>query len=70
MDGTLCHFPFNYGGVVYEECTKADSDVYWCATSPEYSYDNYGTCDSKCPMERGKYISIIWGLYGLAWYYV
>ena len=58
MEGTLCHFPFNYDGVIYEKCTKVDSDVYWCATVSEYSfddYDNYGTCDSNCPIESGNH---------------
>ena len=54
-EGTLCHFPFTYLESVYEKCTKADSDVYWCATTPEYSSDNYGLCDSNCPMESGNH---------------
>merc|ERR1712183_58207 len=32
IKGKRCIFPFTYKGVTYKTCTKADSELAWCAT--------------------------------------
>merc|ERR550539_103193 len=32
VKGDRCIFPFTYKGVTYKTCTKADSELAWCAT--------------------------------------
>ena len=65
IDGRACTFPFEVGGVVYDDCTFHMSDYYdddadgdkhngdsWCVTGEVYdSYDTetYGTC-APCPV--------------------
>ena len=53
-EGKHCHFPFTYGGNVYEKCTKVESSDYWCATAPEYAFDAYGSCSTNCPTENAN----------------
>ena len=43
-----CVFPFKYYGITYNECTYADHDQAWCATSVD-DYGNYvswNNCDA------------------------
>merc|ERR1712183_199361 len=47
--GDQCIFPFTYKGVTYNTCTKADSELAWCAT--EVHASGKGDCDESCPTE-------------------
>jgi alkaline phosphatase D len=46
-----CNFPFTYNGVVYTECTLADSAVPWCSTKTtsngEHITGQWGNCLDK-----------------------
>ena len=35
--GQCCAFPFKYGGVTYDSCTKVAHHREWCSLTPEYS---------------------------------
>merc|ERR1712183_37471 len=49
IKGDQCIFPFTYKGVTYKTCTKADSELAWCAT--EVHPSGKGDCDESCPTE-------------------
>ena len=57
-NGNRCYFPFNYRGVTYSECTKADSNVAWCATKVDSNCDvisgSWEDCNPGCPGISGK----------------
>ena len=49
-----CHFPFNYLGKEYSECTSADSTdgTFWCATGDADTWESsgkWGHCEENCP---------------------
>lgn len=45
--GDKCHFPFEYRGVTYSECTRTFYGLPWCATSDNYELDKeWGYCDA------------------------
>merc|ERR1719510_2213810 len=50
-----CIFPFTYKGVTYNTCTKADSELAWCATevhpSGKVVNQKWEDCDEYCPIE-------------------
>jgi len=41
--GTPCHFPFEYNGQIFYECTSQDWHVPWCSTTAVY-YESWGEC--------------------------
>ena len=41
--GTPCHFPFEYNGQIFYECTSQDWHVPWCSTTAVY-YQSWGEC--------------------------
>ena len=57
-NGTRCHFPFEFNGSLFTECTRMerenfDSGRSWCRTSPDVSSDHWGECDPFC-VENGS----------------
>ena len=57
--GKQCIFPFKYKGIVYSECTDADSvndgnSYFWCATKVNQDKEiaeggrNWGECNDNC----------------------
>jgi prolyl-tRNA editing enzyme YbaK/EbsC (Cys-tRNA(Pro) deacylase) len=44
--GKACHFPFTYKGKAYQECTMADNNQPWCATTDDGA-SIWGNCN--CP---------------------
>ena len=57
-NGIPCIFPFNYGGVTYNECTNATNGKLWCATHLKSdgngTYSKWGYCDANCTITVGK----------------
>ena len=57
-DGNSCYFPFNYKGVTYSKCTKADSEAAWCATKVKSNGDvipgMWEDCNPGCPGTSGS----------------
>merc|ERR1712183_778282 len=55
IKGKRCIFPFTYKGVTYKTCTKADSELAWCATevhpSGKVVNNKWEDCDEYCPTE-------------------
>jgi len=45
--GAACAFPFDYQGVTYNECTKANHQQLWCSLDPVYSSfrSKWGNCE-------------------------
>ena len=41
--GKCCSFPFNYEGVTYKDCTKANHHRVWCSLDPTYK-GKWGKC--------------------------
>jgi len=45
--GDPCHFPFEYRGVTYTECTRTFYGRPWCSTTTDYGLDEkWGYCDT------------------------
>ena len=52
-----CHFPFEYEGVTFNQCTKVNHDKLWCATLVDAAgkFDGkWKNCDENC--KKGEYI--------------
>ena len=46
-DGEVCHFPFEYRGTTYSECTRTVYGLPWCATADDYDLNReWGYCDA------------------------
>ncbi len=44
-----CNFPFNYGGVTYDQCTDIDHSHEWCSTNTDMFNNHiksWGNCDA------------------------
>ena len=53
--GSLCVFPFKYGGKTYTSCTEANHDRPWCATEVWKSKNmkKWGHCNGDtCPVGK------------------
>ena len=49
--GANCVFPFRYKGKMYSDCTKANHNKLWCATTPNYDKDKkWGNCKAAGEM--------------------
>ena len=54
VKGVQCHFPFVYKKIIYNDCTKVDSEAYWGSTKVQgitgnHKAGNWGLCNSSCP---------------------
>ena len=51
--GKSCVFPFMYGGILYNECTKVENAKLWCSTKTDFGNNhqtgNWGHCAPDCP---------------------
>lgn len=53
-EGAVCQFPFEYEGVVYNECTTEGHDQPWCYT--DKADGKWGNCNcSECKYTKGKF---------------
>ncbi|KAK2566034.1 Matrix metalloproteinase-9 [Acropora cervicornis] len=49
-NGNCCHFPFIYGGKMYDTCTVEDETRPWCATTYNFDTDKqWGYCAGDAP---------------------
>mmetsp|Transcript_4926 Transcript_4926/g.11889 ORF Transcript_4926/g.11889 Transcript_4926/m.11889 type:complete len:1303 (-) Transcript_4926:66-3974(-) len=55
FSGSPCHFPFEYNGQIFTECTTQDWNAPWCATAPTYD-GNWGECVCD-KLRRGLYFT-------------
>ncbi|XP_020612749.1 neurogenic locus notch homolog protein 1-like [Orbicella faveolata] len=59
--GYCCAFPFKYGGVTYQSCTKVAHHREWCSLTPEYS-GKWANCVNSCtnnPCQNGGTCTVI-----------
>ena len=51
-------FPFKYGGVLYNECTKVEDTKLWCSTKTDsgnnHQTGNWGHCAPDCPPAKAS----------------
>ena len=54
-----CIFPFKHQNVEYMNCTMADHDGLWCATSVDknLNWQTRGFCTKACPFEGTFYFT-------------
>ena len=56
--GMPCVFPFKYGGILYNECTKVDATKPWCSVHTDSGKNTqtgmWGYCAPDCPTAKAS----------------